>query len=230
MKTVLILSGGLDSSVLAYVLANEQKHEVLALTVNYGQRHNKEIAAAKAICEGLDIEHQIADLTPIKNLLAGSALTSPEIEVPEGHYADASMKKTVVPNRNMLLLSIAGAWAISRKADYLAYGAHCGDHAIYPDCRPEFTAAVEKALTLSDWHHVELIRPFITSTKSDIVERGHQLGVPMGITWSCYQGRALHCGRCGTCVERKEAFYMASIPDPTSYEDATPYKEIKAKA
>lgn len=229
MKTVLILSGGLDSSVLAYVLAREQRHEVLALTVNYGQRHSKEIAAAKAICEGLDLEHKIADITNLTPLLAGSSLTSDDIKVPEGHYTDESMKATVVPNRNMLLLAIAGAWAISRKANYVAYGAHCGDHAIYPDCRPEFTAAIEKALMLSDWHSVELIRPFITSTKADIVQRGHQLGVPMGQTWSCYQGRALHCGKCGTCVERKEAFYMASVPDPTTYEDPTPYQKI-AKA
>jgi 7-cyano-7-deazaguanine synthase len=217
-KTVLILSGGLDSSILAYILAKEQMHTVLALSVNYGQRHSKELESAAFIAKELGIQHEIADLSGIRRLLAGSALTSDHIPVPEGHYEAESMKQTVVPNRNMLLLSIAGAWAISQGARFLAYGAHSGDHAIYPDCRPIFTTYMEQALLHADWHQVELIRPFIALTKAEIVKRGEELEVPMHKTWSCYKGGEKHCGRCGTCVERKEAFYLAGVQDLTPYE------------
>ncbi len=132
------------------------------------------------------------------------------------------MKATVVPNRNMILLALAAGWAISQKADAIAYAAHGGDHAIYPDCRPEFAEAMRHAIGLADWHRVELLRPFVTLTKADIVRRGAELGAPLGSTWSCYRGGARHCGRCGTCVERREAFALAGVPDPTDYEAALP--------
>ena len=180
-----------------------------ALSVDYGQRHRKEIDCARAITSSLEIEHRVADLSGINDLLAGSSLTSPEISVPEGHYEEDKMKATVVPNRNMILLAIATGWAISNRFDAVSYAAHSGDHAIYPDCREEFARALDTAIQLADWHPIELHRPFVGNTKAEIVQRGIKLGVPFEKTWSCYKGGDLHCGRCGTCIERREAFYGA---------------------
>ncbi|MEZ6113450.1 MAG: 7-cyano-7-deazaguanine synthase QueC [Pirellulaceae bacterium] len=216
MHSVAIFSGGLDSTVLLYELL-AQGDTVAALSVDYGQRHRIELAHAERIARSLGIEWQIADLSRIAPLLAGSSQTSADIAVPHGHYAEESMKQTVVPNRNMIMLAVAAGWAISRRADRVAYGAHGGDHTIYPDCRPEFAAAVRATLGLADWHQVELHTPFITRTKTDIVRRGAELGVDFAATWSCYEGGDLHCGRCGTCVERREAFDQAGVPDPTPY-------------
>ncbi len=222
MKTVLIYSGGLDSTVLLYQLRNEN-HEVSALSVHYGQRHHqRELAAASQLCRLNHVEHRIADLSGIAPLLTGSSLTDLSIPIPEGHYEEESMKSTVVPNRNMILLSLATAWAISLKADTVAYAAHGGDHAIYPDCRESFAQALDQAIRLADWHEVRLHRPFVQSSKSDIVRLGATLGVPFGETWSCYQGGDLHCGRCGTCLERREAFHLAAVPDPTLYAPDAP--------
>jgi 7-cyano-7-deazaguanine synthase len=139
------------------------------------------------------------------------------VPVPHGHYAAENMKQTVVPNRNMIMLAVAAGWAISEKADRVAYGAHAGDHTIYPDCRPEFAAALGKAIGLADWHHLDLHCPFIKLSKTDIVRLGAQLHVDFAQTWSCYEGGELHCRRCGTCVERKEAFERAGVIDPTKY-------------
>jgi 7-cyano-7-deazaguanine synthase len=202
MHVVLIYSGGLDSTVLLHHLRADG-HHVRALSINYGQRHGRELEAAALFAKRLGIEQRVADLRAIAPLLAGSSLTSGNIAVPEGHYEAESMKATVVPNRNMLLLALATAWAISLKADCVAYGAHGGDHAIYPDCRPEFADAMARAIGLADWHKVELIRPFVDWSKATIVRRGVELGVPFADTWSCYVGHALHCGRCGTCIERR---------------------------
>ncbi len=127
------------------------------------------------------------------------------------------MKATVVPNRNMLLIATAAAWAMSLKATSVAYGAHGGDHAIYTDCRPAFADALDKAIRLADWHEVSLERPFVGMDKTAIVQRGVELGVPFALTWSCYVGGDKHCGKCGTCVERKEAFLRAGVQDPTPY-------------
>ncbi len=220
-RTVIVFSGGLDSTVLLHHLLAEGR-EVLALSVHYGQRHARELEAAAAIAALAGVRHEIADLRPVAGLLAGSSLTSSDIPVPDGHYQEESMKATVVPNRNMILLALAAGWAISQKADAIAYAAHGGDHAIYPDCRPEFAEAMRHAIGLADWHRVELLRPFVTLTKADIVRRGAELGAPLGATWSCYRGGARHCGRCGTCVERREAFELAGVPDPTDYEAALP--------
>lgn len=216
-KTVLIYSGGLDSTVALYLLKS-QGYDVKALSVDYGQRHKKEIEFAKYHCRKLGIEHQVADLTGITHLLAGSSQTSPDVAVPDGHYAEESMKLTVVPNRNMIMLSVAIGWAVSQKAASVAYAAHAGDHAIYPDCRPEFAEAMNEAAQLADWHQVSLLRPFVQWSKADIAAEGQRLGVQFELTWSCYKGGLSHCGTCGTCVERREAFALAGITDPTLYQ------------
>jgi 7-cyano-7-deazaguanine synthase len=215
----------MDSTVLLYHL-HSQGYDVKALSVDYGQRHRKELDSARTICRMLGITHEVADLRGITHLLKGSSLTDSEIDVPEGHYAEESMKVTVVPNRNMIMLSVAIGYAISLGANFVAYGAHAGDHVIYPDCRPEFASAVNTAAMLADWHQVELLRPFIRLTKAEIAKRGTELNVPFDQTWSCYKGGERHCGRCGTCVERAEAFYLAGVNDPTDYEVAHAPQEV----
>ncbi len=216
MRIILVYSGGLDSTVLLYHL-RQKGHEVRGLGIDYGQRHRKELDAARSICDRLGVEYRVADLNGLRPLLGGSALTD-AIAVPEGHYTDASMKQTVVPNRNMIMLSVAIGWAVSLKYDAVAYAAHAGDHAIYPDCRPEFADAMDRAASLCDWHPMRILRPFVDKTKADLVRLGALLGVPFEMTWSCYNGETLHCGRCGTCVERREAFELAGVEDPTEYE------------
>jgi len=198
----------------------------MALSVDYGQRHRKELDSASAICRITGISHEVADLRGITHLLKGSSLTDSKIDVPDGHYAEESMKATVVPNRNMIMLSVAIGYAISLGAQFVAYGAHAGDHIIYPDCRPEFAAAINTAALLADWHQVELLRPFIRLTKAEIAKRGAELNVPFELTWSCYKGGERHCGRCGTCVERAEAFNLTGLQDPTEYEDASSHQAV----
>ena len=217
-KTVLIYSGGIDSTVLLYDLLNSG-HDVQALSVNYGQRHIKELDCAKSLCNQLNVEHHVADLTALNPLLSGSSLTSPHVQVPEGHYEDESMKATVVPNRNMILLSIATGWAMSTGASSVSYAAHSGDRAIYPDCREEFADAMNGVMEIAGWDKVSLNRPFSSLTKADIVKLGDELGVPFEQTWSCYKGGQVHCGVCGTCVERREAFQLAGVTDPTIYDN-----------
>ena len=228
MKSIVVHSGGLDSTVLLYQLV-AQGDEVKALSIDYGQRHAKEISCARILAGELGIAHRVADLSSLGELLEGSALTSTEIEVPEGHYEEDNMKATVVPNRNMILLAVSAGWAISSLFDRVAYAAHSGDHAIYPDCRNEFADALDSAIQLADWRKVSLYRPFVDLTKVDIVRLGDKLKVPFDRTWSCYKGAALHCGRCGTCVERREAFHLAEVADPTAYDDEAPsIKEMVA--
>jgi 7-cyano-7-deazaguanine synthase len=206
----------MDSVTMLYELLN-QGHEVKALGVNYGQRHGIELIHAESICAEVGVEFRIASLVGLRRLLGASSLTSDQ-PVPHGHYEDASMRATVVPNRNMIMLSIATGWAITLRYDTVAYGAHAGDHAIYPDCRDAFAGAMAHAMELCDYEPITLHRPFIGMTKADIAKRGHDLGVPFGRTWSCYEGEVKHCGKCGTCVERREAFALAGIEDPTDYE------------
>ena len=217
MKTVVLFSGGLDSTVLLYELVAADDN-VLALSINYGQRHKKELEHAKRITSELNVQWEVADLSGITHLIGGSSLTSEDVDVPHGHYAAESMKQTVVPNRNMIMLSVAAGWAISQQADRVAYAAHGGDHAIYPDCRPEFTDALHHTLQLADWHQVSLYSPFVTLTKTELVTRGELLNVDFALTWSCYEGGEIHCGKCGTCVERKEAFHEGGVKDPTVYQ------------
>lgn len=220
MKSVLCYSGGLDSTVLLYHLKYSLGNEVKCLGVNYGQRHKKELDKALEIALKNQCHMEVIDFsfTRLPKLIATSSQTSEDIPVPEGHYAEESMKQTVVPNRNMLLLALAGSWAVATKSDYIAYAAHAGDHTIYPDCRPEFTDKMADALSLCDWWTPVLLRPFINKTKADIVKLGAELKVPFELTWSCYKGGEKHCGKCGTCVERIEAFKLAGVPDPTEYE------------
>jgi 7-cyano-7-deazaguanine synthase len=216
MKAVVLFSGGLDSTVLVYDLLNEGA-DLKLLSIDYGQRHEKELKSSSEIAESLELKHEILRLPMLNNLLGGSALTDPSILLPEGHYAEDSMKATVVPNRNMILLSLAAGHAISLQFDTVAYAAHAGDHTIYPDCRPEFATAMDQALKLCDWNTVSLYRPFVQLSKHDLVRKGKELGVPFEKTWSCYAGNDKHCGKCGTCVERKEAFELVGLLDPTEY-------------
>ena len=218
---VVLLSGGLDSTTLLYSLMD--LYRCWPVSISYGQKHSKEIMAARNVCEargGKLLERwKLIDLSVLRSILP-SALTGVGT-VPEGHYQSENMKSTVVPNRNMILLSIAGGYAVGISAKYLAYAPHMGDHSIYPDCRPAFIEAARAALCLATgWENdgLELITPFSDMTKADIVKLGSKLGVPFGKTWSCYNGRDKHCGVCGTCRERIEAFEIAGVKDPTVYE------------
>lgn len=216
MNTVLIYSGGLDSTVLLYHLLAEGD-TVRCLGVDYGQRHRRELDSAREVAALAGVGFRTADLSALRDLLGGSSQTDDSFAVPEGHYEADSMKLTVVPNRNMLMLSVAAAFAISSKSQRIAYAAHSGDHAIYPDCRGEFVHALAAAVRLCDWSPVELVAPFVKMTKAEIVARGAELGAPVGRTWSCYKGGEKHCGVCGTCTERREAFKIAGVIDPTEY-------------
>lgn len=215
-KSIVLLSGGLDSSVLLAKLVAEGR-TCLAMGVDYGQRHRREIDAARAGCKHFGVEYRLADLRSITPLFGKNSLTNHETPVYEGVYDEAGMKTTVVPARNLILIALATAWAISEKCDTIAYAAHGGDHTIYPDCRPEFAEKLDAVIQISDWHHVCLERPFVAMNKTDIVRLGSELGVPLELTWSCYNGGKTHCGKCSTCVERREAFRSAGVPDPTIY-------------
>jgi 7-cyano-7-deazaguanine synthase len=212
MKIICILSGGLDSTTLLYRL-KASGYEIKAISFNYGQRHRKELIMANKTCEKLKIDHKIVDLTSIKDLLSNSSLTS-DIEVPEGHYEDESMKKTVVPNRNMIMASIAIGYAINIDFDTIALGVHSGDHAIYPDCRPEFIMALRKIAACCDYKTIQILSPYLRSNKTNIVKDGIKLKVDYALTWTCYKGDIKPCGKCGSCQERAEAFKLNGIKDP----------------
>lgn len=214
--TVLILSGGLDSTVLLHHLRAEG-HHLQALSFDYGQRHARELEHARRICEGTDTPHRVVDLRGLAPLFARSGLVDRSIPIPHGEYDEDNMRVTVVPNRNMIMLSVAVAWAITLRAGAVAFAAHHGYHTLYPDCTPGFIDALAHAVHKADDHRVELLAPFARWTKADIVQRGAELAVPFALTWSCYEGGEVHCGRCGTCVERREAFATASVSDPTRY-------------
>lgn len=218
-KVVVLVSGGMDSAVLLWLLKKD--NDVHALSVHYGQRHAKELAAAKILCEIAKVSHQEIDLRAVRVLLSGSSQTDDQVAVPTGHYADPVMRLTVVPNRNMMMLSVAAAAAIGwggPEPKAVAFAAHAGDHPVYPDCREEFVAALGGAMRLCHYDGgVSLVAPFLDKTKADLAKLGAELRVPFAKTWSCYCGEERHCGRCGTCVERREAFHLAGVPDPTEY-------------
>lgn len=215
---VVIYSGGMDSFTLLNRLLSEG-NTVLPVSFHYGQRHARELECARQVCESLGLKHQIADIRAIQGLLGESALTS-DTAVPEGHYADANMRATVVPNRNMVMLSLAISYAISQKAGAVAYGAHGGDHAIYPDCRPEFVERMRAVAAVSDYEPVDILTPYLNWDKTRILEEGLRLGLDYSQTWTCYNGRDKACGRCGSCVERLEAFAANGQTDPLPYETA----------
>lgn len=214
---LVLLSGGMDSAVLlaSYRTAGKKCH---AVSFDYGQRHLIELMSAGSLAEYYESERTVLDLSSASAVFAGSSQTSPGIPVPEGHYAEESMKKTVVPNRNMVMLAMAGALAVSKGIPAVAYAAHAGDHAIYPDCRPDFFEAMASAFSRCDWNPPRLLAPFIGMTKAQICSLGAGLRIPFGLTYSCYKGGPRHCGKCGTCVERREAFQLAGVLDTTIYE------------
>jgi len=217
-KAVIILSGGMDSTTMLYDVI-DKGYEPFAISFDYGQKHKKELEYAMATCKVLGVHHKIVDLS-VLNQVAPSALTRKDIEVPEGHYEDDNMKQTVVPNRNMVLISLATSYTIGIKAKALFYGAHAGDHAIYPDCRKEFAEALRDVISICDWHKVELQFPYIDIDKGDIALRGKELNVNYALTWTCYKGKEKACGKCGSCQERLEAFQKAGLTDPIEYEES----------
>ncbi|MCT4371170.1 7-cyano-7-deazaguanine synthase QueC [Yangia mangrovi] len=219
MKTIVICSGGLDSVSLAHMVAAEQELTRL-VSFDYGQRHAKELDFAQAAAARLGVPFQRIDMRGIGAALTGSALTS-DIDVPDGHYAEETMRITVVPNRNAIMLAIAFGVAAANGDEAVATAVHGGDHFIYPDCRPGFTRAFEtmQRHALEGYADVQFYTPFVERTKADIVTEGAKHGTPFEKTWSCYKGGEVHCGCCGTCVERREAFHLAGIEDPTVYAD-----------
>lgn len=212
--SVIIVSGGMDSITL---LHEYSERIALAVTFDYGSNHaTKEIAFAKEHCEALGIEHLVIPLGFIHDYFKSSLLEGADA-IPEGHYADENMKSTVVPFRNGIMLAIACGLAESCGLHYVMIANHGGDHAIYPDCRGGFIGAMSKAMGEGTYEGVQIYAPYTHITKADIAKRGAALGVDYSKTWSCYKGGDKHCGKCGTCVERKEAFKLAGVPDPTDY-------------
>ena len=212
MKAILIYSGGLDSTTLLYEYRNSI---ALAVSFDYGSKHNaREISFAAEHCKHLGIKHLVIPLDFIGQYFRSDLLLSGG-EIPEGHYADGNMKSTVVPFRNGIMLAIAAGLAESNDLDTVLLANHGGDHAIYPDCRPEFIDAFDRAAEAGTYNGVRVLSPYSNITKRDIALRGRDLGVDFSRTYSCYKGGEKHCGRCGTCTERKEALEGF---DPTEYE------------
>jgi 7-cyano-7-deazaguanine synthase len=216
MKVVVLCSGGMDSIPVLH-WANHEHELVGALSVNYGGKHNDmEIPMAAHHSQLLGIRHEVVTLDFVDRLF-NSALLKSGGDVPEGKYEEHNMTSTVVPFRNAIMLSIACGFAESIGAEALAIGAHGGDHTIYPDCRPEFMQAMRDAMRLCTYAKIELICPFQSVPKSAFAAKGAELGVDFSKTYSCYKGGALHCGTCGTCCERRDAFADAGVSDPTEY-------------
>lgn len=216
---VAIVSGGMDSTVLVYDLLSKG-HEVSMLSVDYGQKHRKELDHARRTAEKNGLRHEIADLTGITSLISRSTLTS-DAPVPDGHYAEENMRQTVVPNRNSIMLNVAIGYAITLEANSVATAVHSGDHYIYPDCRPQFVDALDNLARVACEGFLPddfaIMAPYVHVPKDTIAAIGGRLGVPWEDTWSCYKGGEIHCGSCGTCFERREAFTLAKIADPTDY-------------
>lgn len=220
-KTLALLSGGMDSSTLVAFTQAEA-----AVFIDYGQRHIKEYESAQMIAEHYSIPLYELSLREFGRSVA-SALTSEDIAVPHGHYAADNMAITVVPNRNAVLISCAAGIATSKGLERVVTAVHSGDHAIYPDCRPDFIAAIDMATYAGCGVHVDA--PFISGDKTQIAKLAGSLGVPLEMTWSCYEGGAQHCGRCGTCVERMEAIDAAGLVDMTGYADTEFWRQQVAR-
>jgi 7-cyano-7-deazaguanine synthase len=220
-RVIVLLSGGMDS-VCALYDAHERDDVVACLSFDYSSKHNaRELECARFHAAALRARHLVIPLAFIGDHFASHLLKSGGA-IPKGHYQEAMMQQTVVPFRNGIMLAVAAGFAESHGADAVVIAAHAGDHAIYPDCREEFMRAMADAVRLGTYANVELIRPFISMTKAEIARRGHGLGVDFAQTWSCYVGDELHCGECGTCVERREAFLLAGVRDPTPYARTPP--------
>jgi len=226
-KAVVILSGGADSATLLYKMKDEFK-EVKAISFDYGQKHRKELVCARLLCHYAKIDHRVVDLSCLKEILSGSSLTG-KARIPKGHYAAENMKSTVVPNRNSIMLNIAMGYAISLNFGTVGYGAHSGDHAIYPDCRPSFLEAICKLAKEVHFEELAIYAPFINMTKTDVFLKGMDLAVPYQHTWSCYEGKERPCLKCGTCQERTISFRDAGYIDPalSSKEWASALKIVK---
>jgi 7-cyano-7-deazaguanine synthase len=213
--SIIIVSGGMDSVTLLY---DFKDRIALGISFDYGSNHNaKEIPFARWHCEQLGIEHITIDLAFMPQYFKSSLLEGADA-IPEGHYADENMKSTVVPFRNGIMLSIAAGIAESRGLKYVMMANHGGDHTIYPDCRAEFVEAMSEATKAGTFPGIEILAPYTNITKADIARKGKELGIDYSKTWSCYKGEDVHCGKCGTCVERREALRDAGIEDTTIYE------------
>lgn len=218
MKTVVLLSGGMDS-VTAFHQVRREHEVVAALSFDYGSKHNaREIPFAELHAARAGVPHRTIDLGFMNDCFESDLLKSGG-EIPDGHYAEENMKRTVVPFRNGIMLAIACGFAESAGAEALAIAAHSGDHAIYPDCREPFMQGMAAAMEAGTYARIRLLRPFIDMDKTAIARRGAELGIDFAETWSCYKGGEIHCGTCGTCVERREAFLLAGLADPTEYRD-----------
>lgn len=215
MKIITLLSGGLDSTTLLYLMKRSAE-EVKALTINYGQRHNREIIKAGQTCKKLGVDWILLNLNDLRKVMSSSALINTDIKVPEGSYTELTMKQTIVPNRNMIFLSIAAAWALSLNYDGIAYAAHTGDHTIYPDCREAFFTLCEQTINVGNaWNKpIRIYAPFSYLSKADILRIGVALNVDYSLTQTCYKGDITPCGKCGACIERKEAFDAVGAVDP----------------
>lgn len=221
MKVVVLCSGGMDS-VTALHWARRHHDLRLAVSFDYGAKHNhREIPLAAEQAAVAGVEHRVIPLDFIGRFFASDLLKSGG-DIPEGHYADDTMRRTVVPFRNGVMLAVAGGLAESAGAEGVVIAAHTGDHTIYPDCREDFMEAMADALRFGTYGAIRLLRPFIDLHKGEIAAEGAKLGVDFARTWSCYKGGEIHCGKCGTCVERREAFAQAGLVDPTRYESAGP--------
>ena len=210
-SALVVYSGGLDSyTLLNKALQNFKKVE--AITFDYGQKHKKEIDYAKNNCLELGITHKVIKLD-IADLLSNSALVG-DSKIPEGNYDKEKMKQTIVPNRNMIMISIAASLAIKNKLQYLWYAAHAGDHEIYPDCRPEFIQKLGDVLSICDYHEIKFEAPFMNLSKQQIVAEGVKMNLDYAKAWTCYVGGEKPCMKCSACLERKSAFAANNIKDP----------------
>ena len=214
-KIIVVYSGGLDSFTLLNEAIRSGK-DVSALSFDYGQKHNKELHFVEKFCAQESIDSKIVDVSSIKELFQGSSLTD-EIDIPKGHYEDDSMKSTVVPNRNMILISLALGYAVTKEAEEVWFGAHAGDHAIYPDCRPEFVEKMDAVARIANYSPIAVKAPYIAMSKTEILAIGLNMQLDYGLTWTCYAGKELACGSCGACHERLESFAANNVIDPIKY-------------
>lgn len=216
-RAVIIYSGGMDSFTLLHKILKEDKLKLFPLCIDYGQKHSKEILSARRVCDRLRLPLKVLDLQHINQLFLSSSLTGDQ-HIPEGTYNEANMRSTVVPNRNMILLSLAIGYAADLGAQRVYYGAHSGDHALYPDCRPAFVQAMNNVARIANYEPISLEVPFLNFTKGQILSEGIAMELNYQDTWTCYNGRSKACGRCGACQERLEAFAANNAVDPIEYE------------